>query len=182
MIYYDKVTKIYPDGLKALDEVSFGVEPKEFVTIVGQSGAGKTTLMKMLIAEDRPTSGMVFFESANIHELRKHDMTRYRRRVGMVFQDYRLIPTKTAYENIAFAMEALAVTPEKSLLTCRMFSNWSIWPKRCGISHISFRVVNANVWPLLALSSISRISSLPMNRRETLIQKIRMTLFESCKK
>jgi cell division transport system ATP-binding protein len=106
MIYYDKVTKVYPDGSKALYEVSFGVEPKEFVTIVGQSGAGKTTLMKMLIAEDRPTSGTVFFESANIHKMRKHDMTRYRRRIGMVFQDYRLIQNKTAYENIAFAMEA----------------------------------------------------------------------------
>ena len=61
MIYYDKVSKIYPDGSKALDDVSFGVEPKEFVTIVGHSGAGKTTLMKMLIAEDHPTSGVVFF-------------------------------------------------------------------------------------------------------------------------
>jgi cell division transport system ATP-binding protein len=106
MIYYDKVSKIHPDGSKALDEVSFSVEPKEFVTIVGHSGAGKTTLMKMLIAEDRPTSGAVFYESANVHKMRKHDMTRYRRRIGMVFQDYRLIPNKTAYENIAFAMEA----------------------------------------------------------------------------
>ncbi|MDR3558700.1 MAG: ATP-binding cassette domain-containing protein [Candidatus Pacebacteria bacterium] len=106
MIYYDKVTKVYSDGSKALDEISFGVEPKEFVTIVGQSGAGKTTLMKMLIAEDYPTAGAVFFESANIHRMKKRDMTRYRRRIGMVFQDYRLIPNKTAYENIAFAMEA----------------------------------------------------------------------------
>jgi len=106
VIYYDKVTKIYPDGSKALDEVSFGVEPKEFITIVGQSGAGKTTLMKMLIAEDYPTSGTVFFESTNIHKMKKRDMTRHRRRIGMVFQDYRLIPSKTAYENIAFAMEA----------------------------------------------------------------------------
>src|SRR5262249_49172119 len=91
-------------------EVSFAVEPKEFVTIVGHSGAGKTTLMRMLIAEDRPSSGKVFFESANVHKLGRRDMTRYRRRIGMVFQDFRLIPNKTAYENIAFAMEAAGRT------------------------------------------------------------------------
>ncbi len=106
MIYYDKVSKIYPDKTVALHEVSFGVEPKEFVTIVGPSGAGKTTLMKMLIAEDWPSEGAVFFESADIHRLNKRQINKLRRRIGMVFQDYRLIPNKTVYENIAFAMEA----------------------------------------------------------------------------
>ncbi len=106
MIYYDKVTKVYPDSSVALNSVSFGVEPKEFVTIVGHSGAGKTTLMKLLIAEDRPTEGKVFFESLNVHKLNKKQMSKLRRRIGTVFQDYRLIPNKTIYENIAFAMEA----------------------------------------------------------------------------
>ena len=106
MIYFDKVSKIYPDKTVGLDEVSFEVEPNEFITIVGHSGAGKTTLMKMLIAEDRPSKGAVFFESANIHKLKKGEMNKLRRRIGMVFQDFRLIPNKTAYENIAFAMEA----------------------------------------------------------------------------
>lgn len=106
MIYFDKVSKIYPDKTVGLDEVSFEVEPNEFITIVGHSGAGKTTLMKMLIAEDRPSRGSVFFESANIHKLKKGEINKLRRRIGMVFQDFRLIPNKTAYENIAFAMEA----------------------------------------------------------------------------
>ncbi|MES2314770.1 MAG: cell division ATP-binding protein FtsE [Patescibacteria group bacterium] len=106
MIYYDKVSKIYPDKSVALDNVSFGVEPKEFVTIVGHSGAGKTTLMKLLIAEDYPTEGSVFLESTNVHNLNKKQMSKLRRRIGTVFQDYRLIPNKTIYENIAFAMEA----------------------------------------------------------------------------
>src|SRR3989338_7598020 len=106
MIYYDKVTKIYPDKSVALEGVSFGVEPKEFVTIVGHSGAGKTTLMKMLIAEDRPTEGAIFFESTNINHLNKREMSKLSRRIGTVFKDYRLIPNKTVYENIAFAMEA----------------------------------------------------------------------------
>lgn len=105
MIYYDKVKKIYPDESVALEEVSFTVEPKEFVTIVGHSGAGKTTLIKLLIAEDKPSSGSIFFESANVHKLSKKEINKLRRRIGTVFQDYRLIPNKTVYENIAFAME-----------------------------------------------------------------------------
>ncbi len=110
MIYYDKVSKVYPDKTIAVESVSFGVEPKEFLTIVGPSGAGKTTLMKLLIAEDRPTAGSIFFESANVHKMSKKEIGRLRRRIGTVFQDYRLIPTKTIYENIAFAMEAAGRT------------------------------------------------------------------------
>jgi len=106
MIYYDKVSKVYPDKTVALESVSFAVEPKEFVTFVGASGAGKTTLMKMLIAEEWPSEGAVFFESTNIHKLSRRGMLKLRRRIGTVFQDYRLIPNKTVYENIAFAMEA----------------------------------------------------------------------------
>ena len=106
MIYFEKVSKLYSDKSVGLSDVTFSVEPKEFVSIVGHSGAGKTTLLKMLLAEERPTSGSVFFESANIHKLRKKYMNRYRRRIGAIFQDFRLLPNKTAYENIAFAMEA----------------------------------------------------------------------------
>ncbi len=106
MIYYDKVSKVYSDKSVALDSVSFGIEPKEFVTLVGHSGAGKTTLVKLLIAEDSPSAGSVFFESANIHQLNKKQVNSLRRRIGMIFQDFRLIPNKTVYENIAFAMEA----------------------------------------------------------------------------
>jgi len=106
MIHYDKVTKIYPDQSVALEDVTFSVEPNEFVTIVGPSGAGKTTLMKLLIAEDWPTHGTVYLESTNIHKLSKREMSKLRRRIGTVFQDFRLIPNKTVYENIAFAMEA----------------------------------------------------------------------------
>lgn len=113
MIYFDKVTKVYPDESIALDGVSFTVEPREFVSIVGHSGAGKTTLMKMLIAEDRPTDGAIFFESKDIHRMKKRDMSKLRRRIGTIFQDFRLIPNKTAYENIAFAMEASGKTDKE---------------------------------------------------------------------
>ncbi|MDO8183670.1 MAG: cell division ATP-binding protein FtsE [bacterium] len=113
MIYFDQVTKIYPGDSLALDDVSFTVEPGEFVSVVGHSGAGKTTLLKMILAEERPTSGQVFFDSANIHELSRREIPELRRRIGSVFQDFRLIPNKTAFENIAFSMEAAGRSDEE---------------------------------------------------------------------
>lgn len=107
MIYFDNVSKLYNGGKSsALHEVTFQVAPNEFVSIVGHSGAGKTTLLKMLIAEDKPTSGKVFFESLDIHRISSSSLPKYRRKIGTVFQDFKLLPNKTAYENIAFAMEA----------------------------------------------------------------------------
>jgi cell division transport system ATP-binding protein len=113
MIYYDNVSKVYKDDSLVLDSISFGIEPKEFVSIVGPSGAGKTTLLKMLLTEEKPSSGKVFFESTDVHNLKKSDIPKYRRRVGMIFQDFRLLPNKTAYENIAFAMEAAGRSDEE---------------------------------------------------------------------
>jgi cell division transport system ATP-binding protein len=112
MIYFDKVTKKYGETA-ALEEVTLSVAPKEFISIVGHSGAGKTTLLKLLLAEERPTDGAVFFESVDINNLPSTALHFYRRRIGMVFQDFRLIPNKTAYENIAFAMEAVGRTDEE---------------------------------------------------------------------
>lgn len=107
MIYFDNVSKVYSDGRStALEGVSFQVAPKEFVSIVGHSGAGKTTLLKMLIVEDKPTDGQVFFESLDVHKIPRTKLPKYRRKIGTVFQDFKLLPHKTAYENIAFAMEA----------------------------------------------------------------------------
>ncbi|MBX4200353.1 cell division ATP-binding protein FtsE [Candidatus Parcubacteria bacterium] len=106
MIFFDRVTKVYPDSSVALQNVTFSIEPKEFVSIVGQSGAGKTTILKMLLAEEHPTEGQVFYESTDVHQLNKREINDFRRRIGMVFQDFRLLPDKTVYENIAFTMEA----------------------------------------------------------------------------
>jgi cell division transport system ATP-binding protein len=107
MIYFDNVSKLYNDGRSAaLQEVTFQVAPKEFVSIVGHSGAGKTTLLKMIIAEDRPSHGQVFYESLDIHQIPRTKLPHYRRKIGTVFQDFKLLPNKTAYENVAFAMEA----------------------------------------------------------------------------
>lgn len=105
MIYFDRVSKIYSDGTEALVDIDIKVEPGEFVTIVGHSGAGKTTLLKLLLAEEAPSSGSIFFESEDIHSLKSGEITELRKKIGSIFQDYRLIPNKTVYENVAFAME-----------------------------------------------------------------------------
>lgn len=112
MIYFDRVTKRYGDTA-ALDGVTLSVAPKEFISIVGHSGAGKTTLLKLLLAEERPSEGNIFFQSVDVNDLPSSSLHHYRRKIGTVFQDFRLIPNKTAYENIAFAMEATGRTDDE---------------------------------------------------------------------
>ena len=106
MIYFDNVSKFYNDDSVALEEVTLSVAPGEFVSIVGHSGAGKTTLLKLLLVEESPSQGSVFFHSTDIRQLRRTHLTKYRQKIGTVFQDFRLLPNRTTYENIAFAMEA----------------------------------------------------------------------------
>ena len=112
MIYFNNVSKIYKDAT-ALDDITFSVESGEFLSIVGHSGAGKTTITKMILADEVPTEGTVFFESIDVHKLKNKDLTKLRRRIGVVFQDFKLLSNKTAYENIAFAMEAVGKTDEE---------------------------------------------------------------------
>ena len=114
MIYFDKVSKIYNANSIALKDVTVTIEHKEFVSIVGHSGAGKTTLLKMILAEERPTKGVVYFDSQNIHKLRPKMMNTIRRKIGTIFQDFKLLPNKTAFENIAFAME-VAGRPDEEI-------------------------------------------------------------------
>ncbi len=106
MLTFKNVSKVYPGDAIALMEVSFQVTPGEFVSLVGHSGAGKTTLLRMILAEEHPSEGEVLFGEINIHNLKRSLIPEFRRRIGTVFQDFRLLPTKTAYENVAFAMEA----------------------------------------------------------------------------
>ncbi len=105
MLYFTNVTKVYPDDTESLRDVSLTVSPGEFVAITGHSGSGKTTIMKLILAEEYPTNGSVFFESQDIHGLSRKDLITLRRRIGTIFQDFRLIKNKTVFENVAFAME-----------------------------------------------------------------------------
>jgi len=105
MIYYDKVTKVYTGDVPAVQDITLGIDPGEFVSIVGHSGAGKSTLLKMLFAEVKPTEGAVYFGSREIGSMGGKELRDLRRNIGTIFQDFRLLPTKTVYENIAFALE-----------------------------------------------------------------------------
>ncbi|HEX5819493.1 MAG TPA: cell division ATP-binding protein FtsE [Gemmatimonadales bacterium] len=106
MIRLTRVQKAYPNGAMALRNVSFEVQKGEFVFLTGHSGAGKSTILKLLFAEQRPTSGEVRVANFPIHEMAQSEVPKLRRKIGVVFQDFRLLEDRTATENIAFALEA----------------------------------------------------------------------------
>lgn len=110
MILLDRVTKVYNRTNTALDRVSLHVEPREFVIIIGKSGAGKSTLLKLLTREERQTSGKIVIGGIDYDKLRDRDIPLLRRRIGVVFQDFKLLPNKTVFENIAFALEIVGHT------------------------------------------------------------------------
>ncbi|HEX6617615.1 MAG TPA: cell division ATP-binding protein FtsE [Gemmatimonadales bacterium] len=105
MIRFSHVNKSYPNGALALRDVSFRIGRGEFVFLTGHSGAGKSTIMKLLFAEQRPTSGEVKVSGYDVSELRADEVPKLRRRLGVVFQDFRLLDDRSAAENIAFALE-----------------------------------------------------------------------------
>ena len=109
MIRFQNITKHYPPDTNALQDVSFEVEKGEFVSLVGKSGAGKTTLLRLLLAEEDPTQGEVLFEGENVHMIPLNQLPYFRRRIGVVFQDYKLLRSRNAFENIAFVMEAMGI-------------------------------------------------------------------------
>ena len=111
MIIFSNVSKVYDDnGAKALNNISFYIERGEFVFIVGPSGAGKSTLIKLLMHEETATSGDVIINNVNVSALKQKDIPYLRRNMGVVFQDFRLLPKKTVYENVSFAMEIIGAS------------------------------------------------------------------------
>jgi len=104
MIKFQNVTKTYPPNTTVLDNVSFEIKEGEFVSIVGKSGAGKTTLIRLLLGLEQPTSGEIIFDGADVHKIKSGPLQKLRRRIGVVYQDYKLLEKKTVYENIAYAM------------------------------------------------------------------------------
>ena len=114
MIDFRNVKKSYPNGTNALDGVDLHVDDGEFVFIVGHSGAGKTTMMKLLLREEAVSSGSLVVSGYNLAKIKNRDIPYYRRELGVVFQDFRLFPTKTVYENVAFAMQVIG-TPRSMI-------------------------------------------------------------------
>lgn len=107
MIVFDHVTKKYGKDIVAVEDISLNIGRGEFLSFVGRSGAGKSTLLKLLICEERPTEGKILFKETDVSTLRPQDFPRHRRRIGVVFQDFRLLNRRTVWENIAFAMEVV---------------------------------------------------------------------------
>jgi len=105
MIEINNVTKIYDKNIVALDNVNLVIQTGEFVSIVGQSGAGKSTLVRLISAEEKPTSGSIVIDGWDITQIKKWQIPHLRRQIGVVFQDFKLLPKKTVFENVAFAME-----------------------------------------------------------------------------
>lgn len=117
MIKIKEVSKIYPSSENgptvALENVSFEIKGEEFVSLVGRSGAGKTTLLKMILGEERPSHGEIHFDGVDISNLKKRELPFLRRRIGTVFQDYKLFENKTAYENVSYGMEVIGASDKE---------------------------------------------------------------------
>ena len=110
VIYFDKVSKEYAGGVYAVSDVSFSVGVGEFVSLVGPSGAGKSTLIRLLTCEEKPTAGNIYVAGRNVIELTSKELPYYRRKVGIIFQDFKLLNKKTVKENISFALEVAGVS------------------------------------------------------------------------
>lgn len=117
MIKFEKVYKVYKtknnSEVFALKDVSFLIEKGEFVLLLGKSGAGKTTILRLILGEERPTSGEVYFEGKAISQMRENELFKMRRKIGVVFQDYKLLKQKTVFENLAFVMEVTGFLDEE---------------------------------------------------------------------
>ena len=113
MLHFHGVSKIYPGQQVALKEINLDIEPGEFVSIVGQSGTGKTTLVKLILAEERPNKGKIVIGGWDITDIKDREIPTLRRQIGVVFQDFKLLPRKTLFENVAFALEVAGETEEK---------------------------------------------------------------------
>src|SRR5881398_2226328 len=113
VISFQHVWKRYPNGTDALRDINLSVPEGDFVFLVGPSGAGKSTLVRLLIREEKPTKGKIFVEGVELGRMKRRKLPHYRRKVGLVFQDFKLLPNLTVYENIAFALRVLGEADHK---------------------------------------------------------------------
>ncbi len=105
------VWKSYPNNVKAINGISISIKKGEFIYVVGPSGAGKSTFIKMMYREEKPTKGDIFFDETNLAKVKERAIPQLRRRMGVVFQDFKLLPTLSVYENVAFALEVIEESP-----------------------------------------------------------------------
>ena len=139
MIHMNNVTKVYPNGSTGVENINLHINKGEFVFIVGSSGSGKSTLMKLLLKELDPTEGDIIINKVKTNELNRRQIPYLRRNLGVVFQDFRLLPNKTVYENVAFAMRVIEAPGRiiRRNLPCFL---WLGWDRRAEAIPISFPV------------------------------------------
>ncbi len=160
MIKLENVTKVYKTGVRALNDVSLDIAPGEFVYVIGPTGAGKSTFIKLLYREEVATSGKVFVDGQDVKKIKNWKVPYFRRKIGVVFQNYRLLPKKTVFENIAFALE-VTDTPKVEIRkkVRRVLELVGLEDNQVGSS---------SVLPLQELLSIIQKCLLPMNQQVTL--------------
>ena len=115
-IKFRDVEKTYPNGVNALYNLNLDIKKKEFVFVIGASGSGKSTLIKMLYREERPTKGEIYLGGINVAKVKNNKVYKLRRKIGIVFQDFKLLPKLTVYENVAFALEIYGLPSKHGLL------------------------------------------------------------------
>ncbi len=137
MIKLNKVSKIYKPDTTALADIDLHIEAGEFVSVVGQSGSGKTTLIRLIIADEKPTSGTIEIGGWDITNIKHSEIPTLRKQIGVVFQDFKLLPRKTVYENVAFALEVCGTkrseidpTVAKLLKTVGLYDKASRFPRQ----------------------------------------------------
>lgn len=165
MIEFQNVSKTYSNGTRALRKINLHVDDGEFVFIVGSSGAGKSTFLKLITCEERPTVGEIVVGEQKLSELRRSDVPFLRRTMGMVFQDFRLIHKMTVYENVAFAMHVVGASYREIRKRVPTYSAWSICRTRPAATPASFRAASSSAWGLRGRWSTARSCSLRTSRR-----------------
>ncbi len=131
LLEFNEVSYIYPNGLKAISNLSLKIDRGEFVFLIGHTGAGKTTLLKLIHREIVPTEGTIFFDNVDISTIPWSQVPYYRRKIGVVFQDLKLLNYKTAFENVAYALEITCLPPKKVIWRVpRLLKNVGLWEKR----------------------------------------------------
>lgn len=158
MIEFENVSKVYDNGTRAINDLNLVINKGEFVFIVGSSGAGKSTFLKMIMKEEDPSSGEIIIAGRRLSTLAKRDVPYYRRKLGIVFQDFRLIPKMTVYDNVAFAMRVIGASSRDVrkkvpivLSLVGLSEKWRCYPKELSGGENS----SASAWRV-RLSTIRR--------------------------
>lgn len=152
MIEMKEVYKIYPNGVKAINGINVSIHPGEFVYVVGPSGAGKSTFIKMMYREEKPTKGKILINSKDLGSIKEKEIPYLRREIGVVFQDFKLLPTLTVFENVAFALEVIGEQPQIIKKKCWMYLIWYSSSTKRDNFLTSCLAVSSSVYPSLVRS------------------------------